>query len=1402
VSASNRNIVVTLSTVTAGFQQGINQATKGVQTFSQQIQGARSPLNQFGAGINKSAVDTTRLTGATLPAAAAITSFGNETEKAAGKSGTFAQKFAGNKGMIFGMLGMVSAGVEAIGMWGMYFQAQEGVAEAQAKVNKLVENGSEGTREHSQALQELGKQQKWVSMVTRNLVLSNFDMVFWSGMIVQGLSKQGGAMSKITGLFGKLKNAIHPTTAATTSLVTAARSATTGLGGMGAGAANAVAGIGGATIATHGLRAALIGIAGPLAIAAAGFAALVAVSYTVSKASLAVPELVKSKQAVDSWAVATAKSLGFVGEAFLAYRKGMIDAFPGAATPQELETKDVGMQPTVQEKHPNYQTDINEMTRRLMAGATIAPNTELITARKKEGVVIKDLNSVLKDYGYTVEESKQVTAEAYAGVIDYTGGIQNLGEAGIAPAKKMIAEMAPLLRNKTITMEQAEAATENYMNGLVGVEKLSEDEAKMQVRATMSHLKGIGVVAKMTEADKGLHENMKLRLMTAAKDFKMNSEITAKNNELHSVLVETGKAYFGLAGAEAMGNEQLIKGNAIIGATIDPITQMKQGIIDSAAAWDRVTPATVAATIADMDWIQANTDLSKILDGSKESTLLLAKARLDGTLATQAFVTETVLADEASKVMNEDLRALLIPTMELPGWIKFTNEQLQDMVAAMKTGGNVAAVLAGIVNEKLMPSFQTFSGILQAKNWKDFKEAFKGLEFGDAPKKFVGWFKDLGNNMRKVTEHARQANTVFDAMIVGIERGDLPVKTFKQGIGFIQSELKKIDKSATAPITKFLQDLKEGEDPAKLLGYADSMRMLFAALDKGGLSDIDQFAVIKQIAIDTAAMGEAATSANMPIDELSSKALKLVEQLSKGDILLPEYNQKMKELGIDTGAGIAPTSDLEAALVKMGLGGVEVRAKIDELSAALAVFQDNSNKTVVAVSNSIATLISNIKPHITTMNTYFGVTIPAAMAKSGTAADTLKGKIELLGTALGNLKFPSGTLGTNALTNTPTIQNVSGKGKGKGKGFPLDSPRDPNEYTEGGKNEFGGPLSSSNGLEYGYGGHESNPDESPINDENSRTRISGQTGRGGMPTSLPVIDQRAFQAGLQVAIENANQTIQIITQIIAKLASVKLPVIDQTVFQAGLQVAINNANQTIQIITQTIAKLASVKLPAVSEVVFQQGLQLAINNANQTVQIIDTTLAKVSSIKVPTPNESAYQKGLQLAINNAAQTVKFITTTLHKVSSIKVPAPNESTYQKGLQLAINNAAQTVQLIKKALNKISSISVPAPKFNNFNSALDQAVSDAKRAVRDINNALKQVNKAKPTGQQGAYGGSDTADNSYLVGGRSMYQNSDSSNGDSKGPYVFHFHIEGSELVPARTITKYIKRVSGSNIPSMQ
>ena len=93
------------------------------------------------------------------------------------------------KGLTFGILGITTAGAEAIGMFGMWQQTQVAVKQAQADVNAALAEGGKGSTEYKKATQELAKANRWASMTTRNLMLSFFDLLPFVVLTINGLMK-------------------------------------------------------------------------------------------------------------------------------------------------------------------------------------------------------------------------------------------------------------------------------------------------------------------------------------------------------------------------------------------------------------------------------------------------------------------------------------------------------------------------------------------------------------------------------------------------------------------------------------------------------------------------------------------------------------------------------------------------------------------------------------------------------------------------------------------------------------------------------------------------------------------------------------------------------------------------------------------------------------------------------------------------------------------------------------------------------------------------------------------------------------------------------------------------------------------------------------------------------------
>lgn len=160
------------------------------------------------------------------------------------------------RGLIFGLTGLTSSLVEAVGMYQIYQDAETRVKEAQAEVNQLVAEGKTETQDYRNAVNELAQAERAMNMVRRNTILSFFDMVTWVSMTVNGLTKIPSVMSKVNSLFNIFRGTATTTSAATGALATST---------LGLSAAQTTA-----TGTTATLRGALVSLGGPLAILTGG----------------------------------------------------------------------------------------------------------------------------------------------------------------------------------------------------------------------------------------------------------------------------------------------------------------------------------------------------------------------------------------------------------------------------------------------------------------------------------------------------------------------------------------------------------------------------------------------------------------------------------------------------------------------------------------------------------------------------------------------------------------------------------------------------------------------------------------------------------------------------------------------------------------------------------------------------------------------------------------------------------------------------------------------------------------------------------------------------------------------------------------------------------------------------
>src|SRR6185503_6198447 len=199
----------------------------------------------------------------------------NTIGQSAGKMQQNVSKTTGHlKGIAFGMIGPTSAGVEAIGMLGMWQDTAKRTAEAQQELTEATKTYGEDSTQATRATQELTKAQRFQNMTQTNLILSMFDMVPFTLLLVNGireqalLTKQLAAEQKIA---ATVQRALAVETQAQSLAVAGQATAMKALSplalqsiantqGMGVAAATAATNLGTATKATGGFRVALTGL--------------------------------------------------------------------------------------------------------------------------------------------------------------------------------------------------------------------------------------------------------------------------------------------------------------------------------------------------------------------------------------------------------------------------------------------------------------------------------------------------------------------------------------------------------------------------------------------------------------------------------------------------------------------------------------------------------------------------------------------------------------------------------------------------------------------------------------------------------------------------------------------------------------------------------------------------------------------------------------------------------------------------------------------------------------------------------------------------------------------------------------------------------------------------------------
>lgn len=215
----------TAGTAIKNISTSSGMATKSFDGLSRSFGTAQSGALRFSSGMSG-------VSQAATQTAAATNTYGKAADTAGQKTTGLAAKFQGNKGAIFAFVGMGAAGMEAVGMFGMYQSAADKLGQAQDVVNKLVAAGAAGTQAHKNAVQDVAEAQRGYNFILRNVAMSFGDLVPFTLLAIN-------AIVKMKETAAGSKTALDSVSTAASGLGTSAKTAaSSGLGPMATSAAN------------------------------------------------------------------------------------------------------------------------------------------------------------------------------------------------------------------------------------------------------------------------------------------------------------------------------------------------------------------------------------------------------------------------------------------------------------------------------------------------------------------------------------------------------------------------------------------------------------------------------------------------------------------------------------------------------------------------------------------------------------------------------------------------------------------------------------------------------------------------------------------------------------------------------------------------------------------------------------------------------------------------------------------------------------------------------------------------------------------------------------------------------------------------------------------------------------
>ena len=954
---TSRNIVVTLSAVTQGFQTQMNAAARNVQTFNQQIGTIGGAFNNYNTAVNKAAVSTNQLSSATLPAVQATTNLGTAGVATTSRMDKLREVFAGNRGLIYSMgaiFGTITGVIFELQLMG---DASQQVAQDTAKLNQLQAAGLEGTKEYQQAEAALAKDQRFLSFSTRNLAAAVANFVPELLMVTSMLSKGGGVTQIFSGALSKLTPIFGGLTGATAGAATATGAFSGALANMNNVTSAGIGNLG-------GLKAAFVGLLGPIGLAVAAAAAIAlgvkalqdrmdaaGLKFTQMKNGLLMDQESGNKSANEFSEVA-----GKTGKSALQM------AIDPAGTKADFEQKGGKFGPDGNVMASN-QTALQKQvdgwaayTRQLIAAQV--PLDNVVKAMKDTGLTMTEINPMISEQQIAVGRNKDAFAGWEAAINPANIIINKLKDSvmsGVLPANMLgeaiqneIATMTEYGQISETTAGAVDILASNHLNSLIpgvantskAVKAAAKDESEY-MKAIDAANKTLADRARESEEVLAVENNLNAAFGTHQSILQADWDVQKKMND---VINEAASAYK----TEEMSIFQVLATHKLLSPQVRALMENQQD--DTKVMYDM---------------IEANVDWSKAMHDSTLEAKLQSQGRAEAVLSAEEFVNSTIRGTAAQKEYDAIMRDVIRGQTTWGDALNLTGEQAKMMAQEIIATGQSAESVATIVREKTAPALELLQGVIGAKSWKEFKDAFKDLDIGDAPKKFQSWAKEFSNDLRKVAQHGSAAGDTFKIMTKAIADGQMPVDIYGKGIGFMQKELKKIDKNATQPIVDFLEKMKSA-DPQAMLQYSDAFNQFFTNIAAGNNPTLEAQALIQKLGLNTQEAGKNAENATPQLDAAQ---------------------QAIVKLGKEASATVTITAVMSASMVEsVGAAG----------SFIVGAFEEMKKKGISNIGQMATTIVSVTAKSAASMVSSYGQAFAFVISAMGKLADESKTMLKKL----------------------------------------------------------------------------------------------------------------------------------------------------------------------------------------------------------------------------------------------------------------------------------------------------------------------------------------------------------------------------------------------------------------------